>query len=128
MLTRKVTRTLFGAALLGVLATSSMAAMGNASRTTYFTFSKAVQLPGIALPAGTYVFEVVNPWTEANVVRVASRDRSKTYLMQLTLPVERPRSRDLQSRIVLGEVPAGQPPPIKAWFPDGARIGRAFIY
>ena len=128
MIARTVLHTVFGVALLGVLATSSIGAMPNARRTTYFTFSKAVQLPGVALPAGSYVFEVINPETSANMVRVASRDRSKVYLTQVTLRVERPWSRNMQPRLVLGETPAGQPPAVTSWFPDGETIGRAFIY
>jgi hypothetical protein len=128
MVARKVIHTLFGVTLIGVLATSSIGAIPNAKRTTYFTFSKAVQLPGVALPAGSYVFEVINPETSANMVRVASRDRSKVYLTQVTLRVERAASRDLRPRIVLGEAPAGQPPAVTSWFPDGEAIGRAFIY
>ncbi len=57
---RKIVHTLCGVVLLGVLATSAIGAM-TASRTTYFTFSGTVQMPGVVLPAGTYVFEVVNP-------------------------------------------------------------------
>ncbi len=128
MLAQKLIRTLFGVTLVGVLATSSIGAIPNANRTTHFTFSKAVQLPGVALPAGSYVFEVVNPETGGSVVRVASRDRSKTYLTQITLPVVRPQSRDMQPRIVLGESPAGQPPQVTSWFPDGEMLGHAFIY
>ena len=55
---RNALHTLFGVVLLGVLATSSIGAM-NLRKTTYFTFSKSVQLPGVALPAGTYIFEVL---------------------------------------------------------------------
>jgi hypothetical protein len=128
MLAPKVIRTLFGVALVGLLAVSSIGAAANASKTTYFTFSKTVQLPGVALPAGSYIFEVVNPETGGNVVRVASRDRSKVYLTQLTQRIERPRSRDMQPRIVLGEAPAGQPPLVTSWFPIGETIGHAFIY
>ncbi len=128
MLARKVLPTLFGVALVGVMATSSIGAMPNAGKTTYFTFSKAVQLPGVALPAGTYVFEVLNPETSGNVVRVASRDRQRVYLTQVTIPVERSRSRDMEPRIVLGEASAGQLPPVTSWFPHGETIGRAFIY
>jgi hypothetical protein len=127
MFARKI-HMLFGVAMLGVLATSSIGAIPNAKKTTHFTIGKAVQLPGVALPAGSYVFEVVNPETSANVVRVTSRDRSKVYLMQATLPVERPRSRDMKPRIVLGEAPAGQPATVRSWFSDGETIGRAFIY
>lgn len=127
MLARKVLYSLCAATLLMVLATSSIGAM-NANRTTYFTFSKAVQLPGVTLPAGTYIFEVVNPNTSSDVVRVQSRDRSKLYLLQITLKVERPRTRGLKPAIVLGEQPAGNPPAVKSWFPQDETIGRQFIY
>lgn len=128
MFTRKVIHTLLGAALLAVLASSSIGAISDPARTTYFTFSKAVQLPGVALPAGTYVFQVVNPWTGGDVVVVKSRDRSKVYLLQLTHRIERPLSRDMKARLVLREAPAGQSPAVKSWFADGESTGRAFIY
>ena len=128
MLAQKVLHMMFGVTVIGVLATTSIGAIPNAAKTTYFTFSKAVQVSGVTLPSGSYLFEVVNPETNGTVVRVASRDRSKIYLTQITLPVERPRSRDMQPQIVLGEAPAGQPPSVRSWFPDGETIGRAFIH
>ena len=75
MLVRRIVHTLFGVVLLGVLATSATGAMADTRRTTYFTFSRTVQMPGVVLPAGTYVFEVVNPDTRSDIVRVMSRDR-----------------------------------------------------
>jgi hypothetical protein len=128
MLARKVLHTVFGVVLLGALATSSIGAVTNPSRTTYFTFSGAVQLPGVSLNAGTYIFEVVNPYTSADVVRVMSRDRSKLYLLRFTNRIERPRSRDLKPAIVLGERSHSNPPAVKAWFPHGETMGREFIY
>ena len=128
MLARKVLHTLFGVVLLGALETSSIGAMPNASKTTYFTFSKAVQLPGVSLSAGTYIFEVVNPDTSSKVVSVMSRDRSKLYLLRLTNRIERPRTGDLKPTIVFGEAPRSNPPAVKAWFPDGETSGREFIY
>jgi hypothetical protein len=128
MFNRKRLHTLFGVVLLGALATSSMGAAANFNKTTYFTFSKAVQLPGVSLSAGTYIFEVVNSNSSAEVVKVSSRDRSKLYLLQITLPIERPRSRDMKARIVFGESSHSNPPAVKAWFPDGETVGRQFIY
>jgi len=127
MAIRTITHKLFAVALLGVLATSSIGA-DTAMKTTYFTFSKDVQLPGVVLPAGNYLFEIVNPWTDSNVVLVASRDHSKVYAVRLTNRVERLHSRDMEARIVLGETPAGQPPSVKSWFPEGETTGREFIY
>lgn len=128
MLARKIVHTLCGVVLLGVLATSSTGAFGNGSRTAHFTFSGAVQLPGVTLPAGTYTFEVVNPGTSSDVVKVMSRDRSKLYALKITRSTYRPASRDMKTTITFGEAPAGTPPPVKAWYPEGETLGREFIY
>jgi hypothetical protein len=128
MFARRIVHTLCGVVLLGVLATSSTGAFGNADRTTHFTFSRAVQLPGVTLPAGTYTFAVANPQGSADVVKVTSRDGSKLYALKLTLSTYRPASRDLKSTIVFGETPAGTPLPVKAWYPEGETRGREFIY
>ena len=128
MLIRKASYTLLGAALLATLASSSIGATSDPARTTYFTFSKAVRLPGVALPPGTYVFQILNAWTGGDVVIVKSRDQSKVYLLRLTNGIERPRSADMRARLVLREAPAGQPPTVNSWFPDGETSGHSFIY
>ena len=124
---RNAVYTLLGVVLLGVVATSSVGAM-TMNKTTYFTFSKAVQLPGVALPAGTYIFEVLNSDSGSGVVRVLSRDRKRTYLLAITLPTHRVRTRNLNASVVFGEQPAGNPPAVKAWFPESETLGREFIY
>jgi hypothetical protein len=128
MLVRKIVHTLCGAVLLGVLATSVTGASFNPNRTTHFTFSRAVQLPGVTLPAGTYTFEVVNANSGSDVVSVRSRDRSKVYLMQITRPVYRQTASTLKASITLGETAVGTPPPVKAWYPESETRGREFIY
>jgi hypothetical protein len=128
MSSRKLLYTFFGVVLLGVLTTSSASAVSNPKRTTYFTFSGAVQLPGVALPAGTYIFEVPEPDQAWDVVRVSSRDRKHIYLTAFTRIVERPNDRQLEPAIVLGEASHSNPPPIKAWYPQDERAGREFLY
>ena len=128
MLARKIVYTLLGVALLVVLATSTTAANMNASRTTFFTFSGTVQLPGVALAAGTYIFEVANPNGGSDVVKVLSRDRKTLYLMRLTHAIERPSRGNLDAAITLGETAAGIPPKVKAWYPQSETRGREFIY
>ena len=128
MLARKIVHTLCGVVLLGVLATSSTGAM-TAGRATYFTFSGAVEMPrGVALAAGTYIFEVANPDGGSNVVRVLSRDRKKTFIMALTRSVYRPEKGNLDATINLGETAAGAPPKVKAWYPQGETRGHEFIH
>jgi hypothetical protein len=128
MFTRKLLYTISGIVLLGVLATSSAGAQWDNKRTTYFTFSKAVQLPGVSLAAGTYIFEVADPDHAWDVVRVSSRDRSLVYLTAFTRITERPRDKNLEPVIVLGEASASNPPRIKAWYAQGERVGRQFLY
>jgi hypothetical protein len=128
MLVRKIVHTLCGVVLLGVLATSVTGASFNTSRTTHFTFSGAVQLPGVTLPAGTYTFEVVNTNSGSDIVSVRSRDRKKLYLLKFTQAVYRPSAGALKATITFGETPAGSPPPVKAWYPENEIRGREFIY
>ena len=127
MFVRRIVHTLCGVVLLGVLATSAAGAM-DSRRTTYFTFSGTVQMPGVALPAGTYIFEVANPDGGSDVVRVLSRDRKKVHLMQFTRTIYRESKGNLKATIALGETPAGTPPPVKAWYPESETRGREFIY
>ena len=124
----RIVHTLFGIVLLGVLAASASGATMDNQRATYITFSRAVQMPGVQLPAGTYIFEVVNPNSTSDLVRVLSRDRSKVFLKQFTRFVHRPFAATLTPSIALGEAVDGNPPPVKAWYPDTETLGREFIY
>ena len=87
-----------------------------------------MQLPGVALPAGTYIFEVANPDGGSDVVRVMSRDRKTTHALQFTRTIYRASTGDLKAIVSLGETPAGTPPPVKAWYPQFETRGREFIY
>jgi hypothetical protein len=128
MFDRKIVHMLCGVVLLGVFATSAVSAMIDARRTTYFTFGRSVQLPGVTLPAGTYEFEVANAGSSSNVVLVRSRDRSIVHAFKLTRSIYRPASRNLDAAITLGETSAGNPPPVTAWYPEGETRGREFLY
>ena len=126
MRNRKWLHVAFGVVLLGLLSTASTGAV-TPNRKTNFTFSGAVRIPGAVLPAGTYIFELASPYN-LDLVRVLSKDRKKVYLTAFTLLVERPEKRKLDTKLVLGETPAGTPPPIKVWYPQDERTGRQFIY
>jgi hypothetical protein len=92
------------------------------------TFSRPVSLPGVALGSGTYIFEIANPDTSANVVRVMSRDRRIAYFMGLTHAVSRPHDLDRKQSVSLGESAAGVAPPITTWWPQDDSTGRQFVY
>jgi hypothetical protein len=103
------------------------AASGSIPHTNYLTFNAPFALPGVSLPAGTYVFDVIATGSH-DVVRVTSRDGSRTYLTAFTTRVQRPVGLPVNRMIVFNEVAAGMTPPIKAWFPLGQSIGHQFVY
>ena len=113
------------AIVTGLLA--ARGASGSIPHTNYLTFSAPFALPGVSLPAGTYVFDVV-PTASNDVVRVTSRDGSRTYLTAFTVSVQRPKGLPVGRQIIFNEVPVGTTPPIKAWFPIGQTIGHQFVY
>ena len=129
MFARRIVQTLCGIVLLGVLGSSAVgAAFVDARRTTYFTFSRSVQVTGVVLPAGTYIFEVADSTSGSDIVRVMSRDRSKVHLTKFTRAVYREQKGTLNPIVSFGETPAGQPPIVKAWYPMSETRGREFVY
>lgn len=96
-----------------------------ADKRTYFTFSQPVALPGVTLPAGTYMFRYVD--SSRRVVQISSADGTKAYGMFLTLPTERiePAS---QPELQFMETAEGMPAAAKAWWYPGDRIGSEFMF
>src|SRR5688572_19341355 len=70
------------------------------TKTTYFTFTSPVQLPGMTLPAGEYMFKLADPETGRRVIGVWEKDGSKFYGMMQTRIEERMRdSSDLKDSV-----------------------------
>ena len=128
MFSRRLVAVAFGAAILAVSATAPMRALSIPEKTTYLTFSRPVALPGVELSAGAYIFELVMPDTNSNLVRVLSRDRTHVYLTTFTAMVRRPHNLAPNQMVTLGEAPRGMAPPIAAWWPADDSSGRLFIY
>jgi hypothetical protein len=112
--------------LIVVAGVAAGRAFGN-SRINYLTFNGTVALPGVLLPAGTYVFEVVEPGAAGDVVSVSSRE-GRHYFMAFTRFVSRPPRLRRSQTIGFGEAPAGTPPPIAVWYPLDSSRGHEFIY
>jgi hypothetical protein len=128
---RKLLAAVAGVALLVVSAPVAIRAHENANeldRMTYVKFSRPVALPGVALGAGTYIFELPDPTDAWSVVRVTSRDRRHVYLTAFTRIVDRPKGMKADQIISFGEARSSEPQPIKVWWPTGESTGREFIY
>jgi len=94
---------------------------------TFFTFSGPVTLPGVTLPAGTYLFRLADPTTGRKVINVLSADGKRSLAMLHTIPnqlLTAPRNPEVRFM----ETTANTPPPIKTWWYPGKAIGYEFIY
>jgi hypothetical protein len=125
---RLMTSACAAAMLLTLSATPALAQGGPMDSRTEFTFNQPVELPGVTLPPGTYVFRFVDATTGRKVMQVQAKDASsKTFGMFLTINAQRPKpSDDAELRFL--ETPAGQPAAVKTWWYPGNTIGREFIY
>jgi hypothetical protein len=125
MLKRNTIRVSILAVIAAVVVSTASQASPPLSMTNNLTFGSAVALPGITLPAGTYVFERdVND--NSRIVRVKSQNYQRLLFVGFTVPVLRPRG--LEDPVAFGEAAAGEPLPIAAWYPVGSNRGHQFLY
>ena len=125
---RLVLAVVCAATLAGLIAIPSVAGAW-AAHENFITFSSPIALPGVTLAPGTYLFRSPSGMG-SNVVQVLRRDKGRpmtSYFMGMTQPVARTMG-DSRNLVSLGEAVPGQPTPIKAWFPNGERVGHGFIY
>jgi hypothetical protein len=117
-----------GAAVLVVLVLSAGVFADALGHTMYLSFNLPVGLPGVTLPAGSYVFERVATTSRIDLVQVRSRDGSKVYLTAFTLMVDRPHGMTPDQVVTFREAKAGAAPQIATWFPVGEPRGHQFVY
>ena len=112
-------------ALVSVFAGTTAAQTDTRDR-TFLTFSGAVEMPGVTLPAGTYVFKLADT-PSRNVVEVWDRDEKHMVGHWLFVQAQRPEvSQD--TVVMFKETAAGQTPAVHFWYYPGERIGKEFVY
>jgi len=92
---------------------------------TIVTISGAIQVPGKVLPAGTYVFKLLDP-NDLTLVAIFNAD--ETHLITTLQGVSDSRMQIDNTILQLQERPSGQPEAVKAWFYPGDETGVEFIY
>jgi hypothetical protein len=116
---------LAAAALVAMLAPGARADEWN--KKTILTFSGPVQLPGVTLPAGSYVFKLADLQGNRHVVQVFDKDEKKIYATLLSIPNDRLEPAD-KPIVLFSERASGSPQAVKVWFYPGDRIGDEFVY
>ena len=95
---------------------------------TVFTFSEPVEIPGRAvLPAGTYVFKLLNIPGDRNIVQIFNREQTKLYATIFTVPAQRLYPTD-KSVVGFYETDARARNALRVWFYPGNSFGHEFVY
>src|SRR5579859_7444805 len=128
----KAAPTVLCLAVLGV-AFSPSARADETNRKTVITFSGPVEIPGVhlqgwgILPAGTYVFKILDSQSDRHIVQIFSKDENTIYATILAIPNYRLKATD-KTVITFRERPAGEPEALRAWFYPGKNWGEEFVY
>lgn len=99
-------------------------------RKTVITFSGPVEVPGVGaqiLPAGTYVFRILDSSSDRHIVQILNQDETHVYTTILAIPNYRLKATD-KTTITFRERPAGEPEALRAWFYPGREWGEEFVY
>src|ERR1700683_5330521 len=103
------------------------------NKKTTVTFSGPVEIPGVhltgwsVLPAGTYVFKVLDSQSDRHIVQIFSKDEKTIYATILAIPNYRLKATS-KTVITFRERPAGEPEALRAWFYPGRNWGEEFVY
>lgn len=128
----KVSTTVCIAALLGAVSATSAKA-DDWNNKTVMTFSGPVEIPGVhqkgwgILPAGTYVFKLLDSQSDRHIVQIFSEDEKTVIATILAIPNYRLKATN-KTVISFSERPAGEPDALRAWFYPGKNWGDEFVY
>jgi hypothetical protein len=119
----------FGISLVFVML-SSVATAQSWNKRTVVTFSGPVEIPGVGaqvLPAGTYVFRLLDSQSDRHIVQVFNKDETHIYATILAIPNWRLQPSD-KTVMTFAERATGEPQAIRAWFYPGDNSGQEFVY
>ena len=113
-------------ALLVVLTLNVAAQQPDTRDRTIMTFSSAVELPGMRLEPGTYVFRLADS-ASRNVIQVLDKDEKDVMGQWLFVSAERPEVTG-DTVVTFRETSAASTPAVQFWYYPGEKIGKEFIY
>jgi hypothetical protein len=117
-------------ALTSLAATVALAPTAKAdewNKQTVLTVSETIQLPNATLQPGTYTLKLLDSQSDRHVVQVFDKDEKHLITTILAVPNYRLQPTG-KTKFSFWEVPAGQPPALRAWFYPGDNFGQEFVY
>nr|WP_239489783.1 hypothetical protein [Luteitalea sp. TBR-22] len=94
---------------------------------TRLRFSGPVMVPGATLPAGEYVFELMDLKANRHMVRIRNAEGSEVMAVASAVPIKR-QEPEGTTTLTFNPTVAGAPPALKAWYYPGSIYGHEFIY
>jgi hypothetical protein len=99
----------------------------NTNERTFLTFSNTVELPGVTLQPGTYLFKLADSQSSRHIVQVLSQDEKQVHATILAVPAERLEVTG-ENVVTFRENAEGTTPAVQYWYYPGDRIGHEFVY
>jgi hypothetical protein len=97
------------------------------NKKTILTFSQPIEIPGKVLPAGTYVFKLVDSLSYRHIVRIWNENESEVIATIIAIPNYRLEPTG-ESVVKFREMPGDSPEALRAWFYPGDNFGQEFVY
>jgi hypothetical protein len=122
---RKLLTGVIGLMLLGMFVVPQVRA-DESDKKTIVTISDPIQVPGRVLPAGTYVFKLLDS-NDRTLVEIFNADETHLVTTVRGIPDRRTETAG-QTIIQLEQRSSEQPEALKAWFYPGDDTGIEFVY
>ena len=98
------------------------------NKKTIVSFNHRVEIPGgQVLPAGKYVFKVLDPAANPNIIQILSEDEKHLYGTIMAIPKYRSRQSE-KTVMTFSAKGTGGPKAIRTWFYPGSTRGVEFVY
>jgi hypothetical protein len=97
------------------------------NKETVLTFSEQVEIPGQVLPAGTYIFKLLDSQSERDIVQVFTEDQKHLLATVMAIPDFRQEPTD-KTVMTFEERQSGSPEALRSWFYPGDTTGVEFVY
>jgi hypothetical protein len=115
--------------VLSVAALCNLASPAQAfssDESTYITFEAPVKVPGMVLPAGTYLFRLANTYSNRDLVQILNPEQTRVYATLVAIPAYRQQPED--GTIVSFQSANAPEAAIQAWFYPNTTYGHKFLY
>ncbi len=97
------------------------------NKKTIVTLNDSLEIPGMVLDPGTYVFQLADSKSNRHIVQIWTEDGRYLITTILAVPAYRHQASD-ESEFNLDERPADSPMALRTWFYPGDNTGQEFVY